>query len=131
MTKPRLYTASNLVHAVRWKHYRHRWGETIEFTSRWIDMVHEEEEATSHDFMRFWLTDKADVLRSDFLLLYGEREEKLRGALVEAGMALGHGIPVLIIGDHPDYGTWKYHPLVTTLSSVTDLHQHLTGKRAP
>lgn len=46
------------------------------------------------------------------MLVYAEEGEHLRGALVEAGMAIALGKIVLVIGSHPDFGTWQHHPNV-------------------
>ena len=109
----RLYTASKIERAPIWQRMRQEWGDKIEFTSRWLDMCDLEGTATEKDFRRFWLIDKADIARSDYLMLWGEGDEHLRGALVEAGMAIAYGTPVLTIGKHADYGSWQFHPLVT------------------
>jgi hypothetical protein len=57
----------------------------------------------------FWKQDQADVIRSDVVMVYAEPQDHLRGALIEAGMGIAYGKTVIVIGDHPDYGSWQYH----------------------
>ncbi len=109
-----------------WRRLRSEWPQ-IEFSSRWLDMFNDSEplKASEKDFRRFWLIDKADVERSDYLMIWGEGDEHLRGALIEAGIAIAKGIPVLTIGKHEDYGTWRHHPLVSNYSTPQDAFNYL------
>lgn len=47
-------------------------------------------------------------------------DEKLRGGLVEAGMALAMQKTVIVIGKDDDYGTWQYHPNVYRCETFDD-----------
>lgn len=123
MTKPdlyprlRVYTASKLPHAPKWLDLRHAWTE-IQFTARWPDLVGlipDQEEAARV----FWLQDIQDVRTADVVMVYAEHDDHLRGALVEAGAALAFGLRVLVVGQHPDYGTWQYHPGVHHANDLT------------
>ncbi len=60
----------------------------------------------------FWQENEQDIITADYLLVYVESGDHLRGALVEAGIAIANRVRVIVVGDHPDYGTWKYHPNV-------------------
>ena len=73
----------------------------------------------------FWLQGEQDLRDADACVVYGHGEQKLRGALVEAGIAIACGVPVIVVGDHPDYGTWQYHPLVTRVPNVNAAVEHL------
>lgn len=107
----KVYTASKLAQAPRWRDLHEAWPE-IEFTARWVTL-HVGERADHACFARvFWEHDLADVVASDVVLLYAEEDEHLRGGLVEAGMAIALGKAVIVVGDHPDYGTWQFHPRV-------------------
>ncbi|MFA9261732.1 MAG: hypothetical protein ACEQSB_00005, partial [Undibacterium sp.] len=64
--------------------------------------------------------DHEDVSTADCVIVYAEKGEHLRGALVEAGIALALKVPVMVIGDHPDYGTWQYHPGVIRYATIED-----------
>lgn len=60
------------------------------------------------------------------VLVYAEEGEHLRGALVEAGMAIALGKTVLVIGDHPDFGTWQHHPKVIHAADLDQARTRLT-----
>lgn len=111
----KIYTASTLKHAPLWVALRDQWPE-IEFTARWpVDhMVGDKPKwAEDEPFARiFWQHDLADVTAADLVLCYGDADEKLQGALVEAGMALGQGKQVICVGHSPSFGTWQFHPNV-------------------
>lgn len=104
----RVYTASKISQAPLWKRLQTEWPE-IEFTARWV--VHHAGHTPDEGYYAqiFWQQDHEDIIKSDALMLYGESGEKLRGGLVEAGMALALGKPVVVVGSHDDYGTWQYH----------------------
>lgn len=107
----RIYTASKLRHAPLWRGLIEEWPE-IEFTARW-PVKHVGTVPDDPSYARvFWEHDLEDVSKSDGVLLYAEDSDKLRGGLVEAGMAIALGKFVIVVGKHFDYGTWQYHPLV-------------------
>lgn len=117
MRQVRVYTASKLDHAELWKHIRVRFPQ-IYFTARWpffVGYIEEGPECAEH----FWQDDEEDVRRSDVVLVYAANsEEKLRGALVEAGMGIAMGKLVIVVGKHPDYSTWQFHPQVEHADSI-------------
>jgi hypothetical protein len=106
----RLYTASKMTHAAMWRQLRLVYTN-IHFTARWPYLETEIPSTPEHAKI-FWQDDLLDVSVADAVLCYAEEGEHLRGALVEAGIALGLGKKVIVVGDHPDYGTWQYHPKV-------------------
>ena len=57
----------------------------------------------------FWKENQQDIETADALLLYVEQGDHLKGALVEVGIAIANSVPVYIVGEHPDHGTWKFH----------------------
>lgn len=115
----KVYTASKLSEANRWRELAKEWQE-IEFVARW-PFKHVGTVPDHAIFAKiFWQHDLEDVSSSDVVLIYAEPEHKLRGALVEAGMAIALGRKVIVVGDHPDFGTWQHHPLVHI---VEDLEQ--------
>lgn len=120
----RVYTASKLDYAERWKKLRVEWKE-VHFTARWPFFVGQIPDDGYHA-KQFWQDDHEDVKRADVVLVYAEKsEEKLRGALVEAGMGIAGGKKVIVVGDHPDYSTWQFHPLVTRCRSLEQARVHL------
>lgn len=123
--RPMIYTASKLCHASMWKELRGKWPEVF-FTARWPDLVGRVPD-DGRNAQIFWLHDIADIRKADAVLLYAETGEHLRGALVEAGAALGLGKQVICVGDHPDYGTWRKHPLVTSCDDLAAARLEISG----
>lgn len=105
----RVYTASKLRHAKMWKELCDK-SHSFIFHARWLKHVKIGTPDGPEHAPDFWMQDQQDVKDSDALLVYAAPGDKLRGALVEVGMALAYGIPVVIIGEHEDYGTWRHHP---------------------
>ncbi len=113
----KIYTASKISDAPVWQALSEQWPEII-FTAHWpfhIGQIPDE-----HFYAKvFWQHDLEDITKADGVLLWtqhatmkdpSEPWSKLRGALVEAGMAIAQGKFVILIGAHPDYGSWQYHP---------------------
>ncbi len=117
----KVYIASKLHYAPMFQKLRDEWrAEGIDLHARWHDQAaleHANHTLTPEDFHIFWLVDEEDVKQSDAVILYGESNDKLRGALVEAGMAVGAGILTILVGECPDFGTWQYHPIVARANS--------------
>lgn len=89
----RFYTASKTKHASKWKALRAT-GHKV--TATWID---EAGEGQTADYVELSERCQREIASSDFVLLYCEPGETLKGALVEAGMALALGKPVRCVGD--------------------------------
>ncbi len=68
----------------------------------------------------FWKENQQDIETADALLLYVEQGDHLKGALVEVGIAIANDVPVIIVGEHPDHGTWKYHRDVEWAEDIDD-----------
>lgn len=96
------------------------------FTNRWQYMEGIPDEAKYAKV--FWQLDQSDIILADYLIVYAKKEDKLRGALIEAGIALGLGKTVFTVGEHSDYGTWKHHPLVIGVWSVEEALDYLKHK---
>lgn len=118
----KVYIASKLHYAEKFQKLRTAWIEDgIDLHARWHDQAaleHPGHDLSSEDFHIFWLVDEEDVKVADALILYGEPHDKLRGALVETGIAIGRGILVILVGDCPDFGTWQHHPCVARADSM-------------
>lgn len=108
-----VYTASKLSLAPLWLNLISAWPE-VHFTARWVkDHVSAAGEPKwpgdeAHGRV-FWQHDWEDVARARVVLCYGRPDEVLRGALVEAGIALGMGKNVIVVGQNASYSTWQYH----------------------
>lgn len=117
----KVYVGSILQHADMWKELRELWAPEIEITSRWIDFPNikaGDRHATILQFQKGWIENLEDIRNSNAMICYGEPTETLRGALVEAGMALGLGKPVLCVGNNSFFGSWQYHSLCWSFSSL-------------
>jgi nucleoside 2-deoxyribosyltransferase len=124
----RLYTASNLRHAEKWRalcaESRH-----VQCHARWLKHSAMGTPDTAEHAAEFWPQDEQDVRDADAVLVYAEDGDQLRGALVEAGIAIAAGIPVIVVGDHPDYGTWQHHPGVMRVRSLEAAMRKLEAMR--
>lgn len=83
-------------------------------------MMGEDEEDVDRMAPVFWRENQEDIENSDALLLYVEPGDHLRGALVEVGIAIANNVPVIIVGEHPDHGTWKHHKGVEWAEDLDD-----------
>lgn len=121
----RVYTASKLRHAAMW---RQLCAETkhVQFHARWLkhNVIGTPDDAVNAS--EFWLQDEQDVRDADAMLVYAEDGEHLRGALVEAGIAIACGIIVFVVGNHPDFGTWQYHPGVVRVPTLAAALEYLS-----
>lgn len=117
----RVYTASKLGKAKEWRMLQEKWPDVI-FHARWLRHVALGTPDTPEHAAQFWVEDHQDVVSADALLLWATNDEHLRGGLVEAGIALSHSVPVIVVGDHQDYGTWQYHPGVRRARDLDHAH---------
>lgn len=119
-----VYFASKIHHAPIGRALAAEWTE-FWWTSRW-PTHHVGKMPSIRAFAKeFWLHDEEDVRASDVVLVYAEPGDKLRGALVEAGIAIGHGVRVVVVGENECYGTWQHHPLVTAVADLAEARQLL------
>jgi hypothetical protein len=104
-----------------WRRFR---SEGVQVTSSWID---EDGEGQTQSLEGLWSRIHAEIEKADALVLYAEADDfPLKGALVEAGIALGMGKDVIVC--LPDVtleqrsfrpiGSWIAHPLVTRVDNV-------------
>lgn len=111
----RIYVASKAKHGPLWRRLR---SGGLPIISTWID---ESEPGQTYNWQNLWYRCVEEASTCTILLLYQESpDEKLKGALVETGCALGRGIPVITVGVHGQ--TFQNHRLVT---SFNNLHQAL------
>lgn len=113
MAPTKLYIASKLKHAQRWRDLREvRNKENFEFVCSWIDGGEEEGRPTSYAEM--WERYAKEIRDCDVMIVYVEPGEVLKGALVEMGIALGARKAVILCGvaDADPFKTLQYHPCV-------------------
>ncbi|WP_201829673.1 hypothetical protein [Microvirga zambiensis] len=88
----KIYTASKTSHADKWKALRADGWNVI---STWID---EAGIGETECFTDLWHRCISEAAEADYLIVYREPGEVLKGAFVEVGAALASGRPVLAIG---------------------------------
>lgn len=116
VSKPRVYYASASAAAHLVKPHMDFFSSTIDFTSTWVDALLGGAVETPDSAKLFWQQDYNEIQASDYLFLWCPLALRLRGALVEVGMAITLGKPVFVAGNHADYSTWQYHPQVHRFS---------------
>lgn len=123
---PRLYIASCTRHATRWNAFAESCDyNVLHITSTWHSNF---VETTSPivDGPGIWAKDFDDIeYQSNVMLVYQESGDRLRGALVEVGFALGinatkRRFPVIYCGDDEQAGTWAYANGVLRARSFAD-----------
>lgn len=111
-----IYVASRVKHADLWRDWRAKGAPIL---STWIDEAGEGETA---DMGELWHRILLEVMECTSLVFYAEPDDfPHKGALVEVGMALALGKPVMVClpGVHFDgvtcrpVGSWIRHHLVT------------------
>lgn len=118
MSQLKIYTASKLHHAEMWKALSFKWP--FQFTARWFQ-YHVGRVPDSPSFAKFfWVEDYEDVTAADCVVVYAEPTDVLRGALVEAGMAIAQHKPVICVGENDGFGTWADHPSVYRVKNLEE-----------
>lgn len=107
----RIYVASKTRHASRWRALRDMGAPIV---CSWIDEAGEGESAC---LSGLWARIVHEVQQATLLVLYREPGEDLEGALVEAGIALGAGVRVCLVGPAKRTG-FQNHPLVWCAPSI-------------
>lgn len=127
--KPSIYSASKIWHNTKWTNLRDQWGFNI--IARWINLPCGEEGnqtgakiLTPEEKTVLWVECQEDVCNADMTVVYAEKGNEQRGALVEMGMALGCGRPIYVIGTCPSFEVanhsdvaFMHHPLVKRVST--------------
>lgn len=109
----RFYTASKTKHAPQWQALR---AAGCKITATWIDEANEGQTADYAELSERCLR---EIKAADFMLLYCEPGELLKGALIEAGMALAMGRQVRCVGRCDSLSrVFNKHPLWTEHESV-------------
>jgi hypothetical protein len=129
--KPKVYTASTLAEHQLWRTFAEdpEW-HFCHFTASWPYKAHLEWEAAeppnSEVLREAWQTNVKEIKDSDFVLLYARLATvpKLRGALVECGVAIADGIRIVAVGLDPEH-TWSAHHLVIHVPTLREARNYL------
>lgn len=123
--KIKIYGASKLDEAQTWRDLK---NASIHLVSRWPNTFKEDNDTSPGECRKGWIENEEDIRAADILIVLPPRNGgNLRGALVEAGMAIGLGKKVIIVGQCPDYGTWRWHPTVYNYSTLEAAISFLTA----
>lgn len=127
MTKRKpVYVASRASIPARAEMWRRIRAEGFPITSSWID---EDGEGQTDDFGELWVRIYHEIECSETLILYAEPTDfPLKGALIEAGIALGMRKPIIVClpnvalegRTHRPIGSWIQHPAVTRLDMLEE-----------
>lgn len=121
----RVYVASRTRYGERWRATREQLKDDgIVVTSTWID---ECEAGQSQDLSDLWRRCITEATEADFLILYAE-DIVLKGALVEMGAALSHGVPVLLVASEDvdfSHVSAFAHPLVKRFYTMDAALSHV------
>ena len=113
----KIYTASKTTHADKWRALRRE----HDVTASWIDAATEGQSADCSELAAQCIT---DIECADFLLLYCEPGELLKGALIEAGIALAFGKEVRCVGKCASLSrVFNQHPLWRQFATVKEALQ--------
>lgn len=120
----KIYFVSKLHHAHKFKEWALN-NPNHHVVSKWIYSESEFPQVKEHA-VNFWVDDFRDIDFCDAVVVYVENGEKLRGGLVEVGYAIAREKKIILIGDHPDWGTW-HHYIDDGFGRVHNLQQ-LSGR---
>lgn len=119
--------ASIAARAQMWRSLRDDRGVSI--TSSWIDLIGEDGADHTVSMADLWTSILSEITSADCLVLYVEPGDfPLKGALVEAGMALAAGKLVRVLTpeitldpvDRKPLGSWACHPNVHLVNSIEE-----------
>jgi hypothetical protein len=122
----KVYFASKLAYRDLWKKYDGFSPRVIESVTRWVDYVLDSEtQGFDYNVLRCrqgWIANEEDIRAANVVIVFAgfDGADVLRGALVEAGMAIALGKPVVVVGESDSYGTWQHHPSVHKASTLVD-----------
>ena len=118
-----IYVASNIRFIDFWKKLR---DSGVAISSTWIDYVPErgDKEAIS----RLWFNCFQEIRQSDMIMVKADKEDRLKGVLVEVGAALVLGKPVYLVGENNNMGDIYHHPLFYKVSSPEEAIAHFAER---
>lgn len=122
MRKPRLYFSSKVRHAAKWRAYEN--DERFKLHCSWI---YAGEKGDIQDWPDHWVTCVNESKEADATIFYHEDGEKVAGALIEVGAALGNDHPLYYVGDI-SLGSYLQHPHVRFCKNVDKAIEEAVGE---
>jgi hypothetical protein len=103
----KVFIASKMRHAEKFRDIREEYPD-IYFTARWPVTASLSSEAQRPVYQ--WMGDAfSDIHNSDVVIVYAEKGEHLKTALVHVGFAIAAGKPIWVIGEHASYAEWQFY----------------------
>ena len=121
-----VYVASRASIPARGQMWRDLRASGVQVNATWID---EDGPGETADFAELWPRIQREVQSSAGLICYLEPDDfPVKGVLIEIGMALASGIPVVIVAPNVQLdgrafrpiGSWIKHPLASFADTVTE-----------
>jgi hypothetical protein len=113
--KPTIYTASKPRHAPMWRKLR---MEGYNIIATWIDYA---DGSAIADWQKLWLDCTKEAAAANITLLYVEKDDEIRGAYVEMGIAIANHRRVMFVNpDRVHVSDAINHPLVTQYDNLYD-----------
>jgi hypothetical protein len=94
-------------------------GPEVSIVSTWHDTDILESSLEAYQITTEWELDLQQIRKADVLLAYAEFNDRPNGTLVEIGYALGHEMPIYLVGNFR-WGTWRYLPNVHPTASLRE-----------
>lgn len=107
-----IYIASKTVHAPMWLAFR---AAGHQITCTWINEAGPGESPSMSDL---WIRCINEAMEAEVLILYCREGEQLKGAYVELGAALAHGVPCIWVG--PKLASVADHPGIVHLPTMDE-----------
>ena len=113
---PKIYMASKVKHFQKWIDLRNKGYNII---STWIDEAGPGQTKDKSELCNRVID---EVKNCDFLIVYTEEGEFLKGALIEMGIAMGFEIPIFLVGQvlKPD-SVFTYCHLIHQCNSIEEI----------
>lgn len=124
---PKVYFASKLYRAANWREIKSALKGSINVVSTWHDdpKVLEKDQFPKYGRQN-WIRGRHEIIAvADWLIAYAMEGDPLNGTLVEIGMAIGHNIPVILVGTYP-WASWKYSEEVVEIDTLHHAFLHIT-----
>ena len=116
-TRHLFFIASKTAHAPKWRKLKE---EGVPLGCTWPEVTNWEQ-APDALRGRFWVENLQELKKCTCLILYCEPQDQQQGGLIETGVAISEGIPVIVVyeGYTPlPEPSWTKHPLVTVVRSL-------------
>jgi len=117
-----VYVASHIRFAEYWRKQR---DSGVQISSSWID--HPASRNDNEAISRLWEKCFEEIRRSDMILVRSEKEDRLKGVLVEIGAGLVLGKPVYLMGDDENIGDVRNHPLFYRVATPSQAITHFVS----